>query len=178
LLASGYASRPSAAYDKDLCLLADEVIAFVRDTQPDEYDRLKAQYGASTDRNLLARLAREIARRGTLDVLRKGIKDRGVKIRLVYFRPSSGMNPEHLALYGKNRFAVVRQLRYSKQDVHDALDMALFLNGLPVATAELKNSLTGQFVENAIKQYRKDRDPKEPLFHFKRCLVHFAVGNE
>jgi type I restriction enzyme R subunit len=177
LVRSGYRLLPPAAYDRDLVLLPDELIGFLRDTQPDEYEKLHQQYGADTDRNLCLRISREIAKHGTLEVLRKGVKDRGVKLRLVYFRPSSDLNPEHLARYRKNRFAVVRQLMYSKQTT-DELDLALFVNGLPVVTAELKNSLTGQFVGNAVKQYRQDRDPKEPLFHFGRTLVHFAVGNE
>ena len=177
LTASGYRLLPSGAYDKDLVLIPEELIAFVQATQPDEYDRLRKQYGEDTDRNLCLRVSREIARYGTLHVLRKGIKDRGVGIRLVYFRPSSALNPDHHVRYRKNRFAVVRQLQYSKQNTNE-LDLALFVNGIPVVTAELKNSLTGQFVANAVKQYKQDRDPKEPLFHFARCLAHFAVGNE
>lgn len=118
-----------------------------------------------------------VVRRGTLDVLRKGVKDRGVKLRLVYFRPSFRLNPEHERRYRQNRFAVIRQLQYSK-DHTNALGLAVFVNGLSVFTAELKNSLTGQFVKEARKQYRRDRDPREPLFQFKRCLAHLAVGNE
>ena len=177
LVSSGYRLLPPAAYDRELVLLPDELIGFLKDTQPDEYDRLHSQYGAATDRNICLRISKEIAKHGTLHVLRKGVKDRGVKLRLVYFRPSSDLNPEHLARYRKNRFAVVRQLMYSAH-TNDELDLALFVNGIPVVTAELKNSLTGQFVGNAVKQYKQDRDPKEPLFHFGRALVHFAVGNE
>ena len=112
-----------------------------------------------------------------LDVLRKGVKDRGCEFKLTYFRPSSGMNPDHQRLYAQNRFSLIRQLHYSQRN-EKSLDMALFLNGLPLVTMELKNSLTGQVVADAEKQYRTDRDPREPLFQFKRCLVHFAVGNE
>ena len=114
---------------------------------------------------------------GVLDVLRKGVKDRGCNFNLTYFRPSSGMNPHHQELYAQNRFSLIRQLRYSQKN-EKSVDMALFLNGLPLVTMELKNSLTGQTVTDAEKQYRTDRDPREPLFQFKRCLVHFAVGNE
>jgi len=177
LLASGYHKGASPDYDRELCLIPAEVIAFIEATQPQEYEKLQKQYGAQTAANICERLAKEIAKRGTLDVLRKGIKDRGCAFRLGYFKPVSGMNPDHLALYGQNRFTVVRQLAYSSRN-HNTLDLALFLNGLPLLTCELKNSLTGQFVEEAIKQYKRDRDPKEPLFRFKRCLVHFAVGNE
>ena len=105
------------------------------------------------------------------------LKDANGFLRHGYFKPSSGMNPEHQKLYSQNRFSIVRQLKYSKRN-ENSLDITIFLNGLPIITAELKNSLTGQFVENAIKQYKKDRDPREPLFQFKRCFVHFAVGNE
>ena len=177
LAASGYEVLPRDGYDKSLCLIPAEVAAFIRETQPKGWEALERQYGADTERNVLDRLAREIERWGTLHVLRNGIKDRGQKLRLAYFKPSSGLNPEHLTLYRKNRLAVIRQLRYSAQN-EKSLDLALFLNGIPLATAELKNSLTGQFVEQAKKQYREDRDQREPLFRFKRCLVHFAVGNE
>ena len=87
------------------------------------------------------------------------------------------MNPEHQVLYGRNRFSVIRQLKYSKRN-ENSIDMVIFLNGIPIITAELKNSLTGQFVRNAIKQYKHDRDPKEQLLEYKRCFVHFALGNE
>ncbi len=177
LLNSGYIKCKPTDYDKDLCLIADEAIAFIKDTQPKEYVKLEKQYGDATRRKIVSRLSSEVAKRGVLDVLRKGIKDRGAKFRLAYYKPSSGMNKEHLELYQKNRFAVVRQLKYSKKN-ENSLDMGIFINGLPIITAELKNSLTGQFVSNAIKQYKNDRDPREPLFAFKRCLVHFAVGNE
>ena len=122
-------------------------------------------------------MSKEIERRGVLDVLRKGVIDRGCRFNLTYFRPSSGMNPDHQKLYAQNRFSLVRQLKYSQRN-EKSVDMALFLNGLPLVTMELKNSLTGQTVTDAEKQYRTDRDPREPLFQFRRCLVHFAVGNE
>ncbi len=174
---SDYHSRQSVLYNKDLCLIPTETLQFIQDTQPDEYQRLERQYGEETSIKLLKRVSREIARRGVLDVLRKGVKDRGCHFNLTYFRPSSGMNPEHQRLYKKNRFSLIRQLRYSQRN-EKSIDMALFLNGLPLVTMELKNSLTGQTVTDAEKQYRADRDPREPLFQFRRCLVHFAVGNE
>ena len=174
---SDYQSRQSALYDRNLCLISDETLQFIRDTQPNEYQRLERQYGADTPIKLLDRVSKQIASRGVLDVLRKGVKDRGCEFKLTYFRPSSGMNPDHQRLYAKNRFSLIRQLHYSQRD-EKSLDMALFLNGLPLVTMELKNSLTGQVVADAEKQYRTDRDPREPLFQFKRCLVHFAVGNE
>ncbi|MGB7533385.1 MAG: type I restriction endonuclease, partial [Halobacteriota archaeon] len=177
LLTSGYHKRHPEDYDKDLCLIPDEAIQFIQSTQAKEYEKLQRQYGADTANKLCYRLAQEIRNKGTLHVLRKGIKDRGAMFRLAYYKPASGMNPEHLRLYAQNRFSVVRQLKYSNKS-ESSLDLVIFLNGLPVITAELKNSPTGQFVEDAIKQYKTDRDPREPLFLFKRCLVHFGVGNE
>jgi type I restriction enzyme, R subunit len=177
LLNSGYFKNNSENYDKELCLIPDAVVQFIQATQPEEYEKLELQYGDATSSKLCDRLAKEISKRGSLYVLRKGIKDRGANFKLAYFKPSSGMNPEHQALYAKNRFSVVRQLKYSKKN-ENSLDLTIFLNGIPIITAELKNSLTGQTLANAVKQYKQDRDPKEPLFQFKRCLVHFAVGNE
>ena len=174
---SGYRTQQAAIYSKRLCLISNETLRFIRDTQPNAYQKLERQYGADTPTKLLERISKQIERRGVLDVLRKGIKDRGCNFKLTYFCPSSGMNPEHQRLYDQNRFSLVRQLRYS-QEGKESVDMALFLNGLPLVTMELKNSLTGQTVIDAEKQYRSDRDPREPLFKFRRCLVHFAVGNE
>ena len=177
LLDSGYFKRKPTDYDKDLCLIPDEVIKFIKTSQPNEYKKIQKQYGKNTDTKLCLRLSKEIAKRGSLRIFRKGIKDVGAKFRLAYYKPSSGMNPEHQKLYSKNRFSIIRQLKYSKKN-DNSLDIGIFLNGLPIITGELKNSLTGQFVENAIKQYKQDRDPREPLFQFKRCFVHFAIGNE
>ena len=174
---SGYRSLQSADYDKPLCLIPHETLKFIHDTQPEEYQKLERQYGTDTPQKLLDRVSREIARRGVLDVLRNGVKDRGCDFKLTYFRPSSGMNPDHQRLYIQNRFSLIRQLHYSQKN-GKSLDMTLFLNGLLLVTMELKNSLTGQVFTDAEKQYRTDRDSREPLFQFKRCLVHFAVGNE
>lgn len=174
---SDYRSLQSADYDKSLCLIPDEVLQFIQDTQPKEYLKLKRQSDGKIPLKLLNRISREIEHRGVVDVLQKGVKDRGCHFHLTYFRPASGMNREHLRLYNLNRFSLIRQLHYSKKN-EKSLDMTLFLNGVPLVTMELKNSLTGQTVTDAEKQYRTDRDSREPLFRFKRCLVHFAVGNE
>ncbi len=174
---SRYRSRQPVLYNKDLCLIPNETLRFIQETQPEVYQRLEIQYGRDTPTKLLNRISREIERRGVLDVLRKGVKDRGCRFNLTYFRPSSGMNPDQGRLYAQNRFSLIRQLKYSQRS-EQSVDMGLFLNGLPLVTMELKNTLTGQTVTDAEKQYRTDRDPREPLFQFKRCLVHFAVGNE
>lgn len=177
LEAHGFRKLVPAAYDKQLCLVPEEVMAFLQDTQAPALEALYAQYGQDLQARVLKNLAQSIEQHGTLEVLRKGIKDHGQHLRFAYFQPASGMNPEHDALYRKNRFTLIRQLKYSARN-ENSIDVVLFLNGLPIATAELKNSLTGQFVEHAVKQYRTDRDPAEPLLRFMRCLVHFAVGNE
>jgi len=177
LLDSNYHSRLPSEYDKEACLIPAEVTQFIQSSQTKEYEKLQSYLGSEADQKILNRLSNEIYKFGALYVLRKGFKTRGSSFRMAYFKPASGMNPETQFLYQQNRFSIVRQLKYSIRN-ENALDIVIFLNGIPIITAELKNSLTGQFVENAIKQYMKDRDPREPLFKFKRCLVHFAVGNE
>ena len=173
-LPGGYRKRSPDDYDRIQCLIQQDTLDFVLATQPREWERLKQHHGADVQERFLSRLRREIERRGTLDVLRRGIKDSGCKFRLAYFRPSSGLNPELQRLHAANLFAVVRQLRYSQKN-ENSLDLVLFLNGLPLFTAELKNPLTGQTVKQAIKQYETDRDPREPLLAYGRCLAHFAV---
>ena len=161
-------------YDSDLCLIPRDVIDFLVATQPKTWNRLKQHHGADVRQRFLNRLAREIERRGALDVLRKGLKDSGCKFQLAYFRPASGLNEETRRLHGANLFSVMRQLHYSAK-TEQSLDLALFLNGIPFFTAELKSPLNGQDVQDAIAQYRNDRDPREPLFAHRRCLAHFAV---
>ncbi|HXF66132.1 MAG TPA: RNA-binding domain-containing protein [Burkholderiales bacterium] len=178
MVPGGYRKRRPEDYDRALCLLPRDVADFVLATQPKEWKKLEQHHGAAVKEQFLRRLAAEIERRGALDVLRNGIKDSGCKFRLAYFRPASGLNDETRRLYQANLFSVVRQLRYSTKDETKSLDLVLFLNGIPIFTAELKNPLTGQTVEDAIRQYKTDRDPREPLFAYGRCLAHFAVDTE
>ena len=159
----GYHRRRAEDYDRALCLIPADVVDFLLATQPRQWEKLTQHHGADVKPRFLGRLSREIARRGALDVLRNGVKDSGCKFRLAYFRPASGLNEELQRLHAANLFAVVRQLRFSEHD-EQSLDLALFLNGIPVFTAELKNPLNGQDVRDAIRQYREDRDPREPLF--------------
>ena len=173
----GYHRRQPEDYDRGLCLIPTDVLDFLLATQPKVWEQLRQHHGAEVKPRFLGRLSREIARRGALDVLRNGVKDSGCKFRLAYFRPASGLNEELQRLHAANLFAVVRQLRFSEQG-DQSLDLALFLNGIPIFTAELKNPLNGQDVEDAIRQYRDDRDPREPLFAYGRCLAHFAVDPE
>jgi type I restriction enzyme R subunit len=169
-----YRRRLPQEYDRALCLIGRDVVDFILATQPKEWEKLKQHYEAAVKEQFLKRLASEIERRGALDVLRLGIKDSGCKFRLAYFRPASGLNDETRRLHAANLFAIVRQLHYSKKN-EKSLDLVLFLNGIPIFTAELKNPLNGQNVEDAIRQYKTDRDPREPLFSYGRCLAHFAV---
>ncbi len=170
----GYRKRAPEDYDRGLCLIAQDVLDFILATQAREWNKLKQHHGSAVSEQFLRRLSSEIERRGALDVLRHGVKDSGCKFQLAYFRPSSGLNEELQRLHAANLFAVIRQLRFSRQH-EKSLDLVLFLNGIPIFTAELKNPLTGQNVEDAIKQYKTDRDPREPLFAYGRCLAHFAV---
>jgi type I restriction enzyme R subunit len=170
----GYRKRKPEDYDRTLCLLPRDVVDFVLATQPKEWKKLEQHHGAAVKEEFLRRLAAEIERRGALDVLRNGLKDSGCKFRLAYFRPASGLNEETRRLHAANLFAVVRQVRYSTRN-ENSLDLVLFLNGIPIFTAELKNPLNGQDVEDAIRQYKTDRDPREPLLAYGRCLAHFAV---
>ncbi|GIX49464.1 MAG: hypothetical protein KatS3mg131_3675 [Candidatus Tectimicrobiota bacterium] len=170
----GYHKRRPEDYNRALCLLPRDVLDFILATQPKQWQKLKAHYGTEVEARFLKRLASEIEARGTLEVLRQGIKDVGCKFQLAYFRPASGLNEEMQRLYQANLFSVVRQLRYSTKN-ENSLDLVLFLNGIPIFTAELKNPLTGQTVEDAIDQYKTSRDPREPLFRYGRCLAHFAV---
>src|SRR5687768_16893434 len=170
----GYRRRRPEDYDRTVCLLPRDVVDFVLATQPREWKKLEQHYGAAVRDQFLKRLAAEIERRGALEVLRNGIKDSGVKLRLAWFRPASGLNEETRRLHAANLFAFVRQVRYSTRN-ENCLDLVLFLNGIPIFTAELKNPLNAQDVEDAIRQYKADRDPREPLLAYGRCLAHFAV---
>ena len=177
MLPGGYQKRRDEDYDRALCLIPRDVLDFILATQPKEWKRLSQHHGAAVEEQFLKRLSSEIGRRGALDVLRNGISDMGCRFRLAYFRPASGLNEETRWLYQGNTFSVARQLHYSERN-NKSLDLALFLNGIPIFTAELKNPLTGQDVQDAIRQYRTDRDPREPLFAYGRCLAHFAVDPE
>lgn len=172
-----YGQKDTSSYDKDLCLIPEDIIGFIKDTQKEKYDALTLQYGNNTEKKILENVAAKLNKYKTLRVLRETLDDRGQHINLVYFKPIHSKTPEHQEKFTKNRLTVIRQLKYSKKN-ENSVDIALFVNGIPVVTMELKNALTGQYLHHAIKQYIEDRDPKEPLFEFKRCLVHFAVSTE
>jgi len=174
-LPGNFRKRRPRDYDRGLCVIRRDVVDFILATQPKVWERLRQHHGEEVEERFLKRLSHEIERRGALDVLRTGVKDSGCKLQLAYFQPASGLNEELERLHEANTFAVVRQLGYSEKDPRDAIDLALFLNGIPLFTAELKNPLTGQDVVDAIRQYKDERDPREPLLAFGRCLAHFAV---
>ena len=163
-------------YNREYCVDLVQLAAFLRATQPKVAEMLDLDNDSPTRRKFLARLQGEVSKRGVVDVLRNGIQHGPHRIELFYGTPSPG-NEQALALSEQNRFTVTRQLRYSRDEVQRALDLVLFINGLPIATFELKNSLTKQTVEDAIEQYRRDRDPRERLFELGRCVAHFAVDD-
>ena len=177
LCSIGYTSTDFHDYDRSLCLIKSQVIEFIKTTQPDKWDQLTQIYDVDTENKVLSRISSEISKRGVIDVLRNNVVDRGIYLDLCYFEPKSDLNPEHLKLFQSNQFTVVRQLHYSNRN-ENSIDMGLFLNGLPIVTMELKNQLTGQNIKHSQNQYRNDRDPKEPLLQFKRCMVHFCVDND
>ena len=174
--AAGWICGDPNDYDREYCVDLVQLRAFLTATQPKAAETLALDTDGPTRRKFLARLQGEITKRGTIDALRHGVKDGSHHIDLFYGTPSPG-NPAAAERYALNRFSVSRQLRYSRDETQHALDLGLFINGLPVATFELKNSLTKQTVEDAIQQYQRDRDPREKLFEFGRCVVHFAVDD-
>ncbi|WP_326642481.1 type I restriction endonuclease [Streptosporangium sp. NBC_01755] len=179
LRGAGWLKGVRGAYDRTLGLNTTELLDFVRASQRKEWERLvtmQAGDDAGAAQRLADTVAKAIDNEGALEVLRHGVKDRGITFKLAYFRPAHTIAADALEPYSKNILSVVRQLRYS-ETTQDELDLVLFVNGIPVATAELKNTLTGTTVEDAKEQYRRTRDPKEPLFA-RRTLVHFAVDQD
>ena len=170
----GYHRRSSSEYDRERCLIPRDVIDFIIASQPKSWRRLQNLRGADYKERFLDHLALQLKRRGVVDVLRNGVKDHGIKFQLAFFRPASHLNEEAARLHKANLFAVVRQLRYAAKS-EQSLDLAIFLNGLPIFTAELKNPLTGQDVQDAVAQYRKDRSSKDALLAPGRCIAHFAI---
>ena len=183
LAASGWLVGESSHYDKERALYPEDLIAFVQDSQPDGWQKFCKTYGEQPERHLLDGAVRQLKRSegGTLWLLRNQIEDRGHRLKVASFKPDHDLNPELLARYQANRLRVVPELVYSPHGYDGRIDLTLFLNGIPVATLELKSCFK-QSLENAKKQYREDRLPKtngrdEPLLSFRRgALVHFAVN--
>lgn len=173
---AGYVCGKPEEYDREYCVDLAQLRTFLAATQPKVVDAVDLGTPGPTRQKFLARLQGEISKRGTIDLLRNGVKHGQHHLDLFYGTPSPG-NPAAAERFAQNRFSVSRQLRYSRDETQLSLDLCLFINGLPVATFELKNSLTKQTVEDAVQQYKRDRDPKEKLFEFGRCIVHFAVDD-
>jgi type I restriction enzyme R subunit len=177
---SGWFAGSPKEYDRSYAIDAVQLFTFLNATQPETVKKLGvASYWKSKDINrqkFLARVSSEIGKRGVVDVLRKGVDHGPLHFDLFYGTPSEG-NAKAVELHAKNRFSITRQLAYSTDETRRALDLGIFINGLPIATFELKNSLTKQTVADAIEQYKRDRDPREKLFGFGRCVVHFAVDD-
>ena len=174
---AGYVLGDSRDYDRDYAVDWPKLLAFLQSTQPKVVEQLELAEPGPRRAQFLARLQGEVTKRGIVDVLRHGVKHGPAQADIFYGTPSPG-NPSAKERYDTNIFSVTRQLRYSRDDSRNALDLALFINGLPIATFELKNSLTKQTVADAVGQYQRDRDPRELLFQFGRCLVHFAVDDQ
>lgn len=177
---TGYTAGSAQDYDRAHALDVSQLFAFLRATQPEPFKKLAlADANDAKDINrlkFLARLSAEIGKRGVIDVLRKGVDHGPLHFDLFYGTPSPD-NAKAEKLHAGNRFSITRQLAYSMDETRRALDLCLFINGLPIATFELKNSLTEQTVADAAQQYKRDRDPRERLFEFGRCVVHFAVDD-
>ena len=176
-LGQGWIGGDWQDYDREYCVDLAQFSTFLQETQPTLVDLLGLNQDGPVRRKFLARLQGEITKRGTIEVLRHGIRHGAHDITLFYGTPSPG-NDKAQALYAANRFSVTRQLHYSRDEAQRSLDLGLFINGLPVATFELKNRLTKQTVSDAVWQYKLDRNPREKLFEFGRCVVHFAVDDQ
>ncbi|HEV2773289.1 MAG TPA: DEAD/DEAH box helicase family protein [Thermoleophilaceae bacterium] len=176
LLDHGWEQGTAYSFDRELGIDFDELLTFIGATQEDAWHELVERRGGVdvAQREFRKLVARRIDDLGTLHVLRRGVTDLGVDFRLAYFKPEHGLTPELVAGYAANRCTVVRQLAYSEREPDKTLELVLLVNGIPTATAELKNPLTGQNVEHAKYQYRHDRAPSEPIFA-RRAPVHFAV---
>ena len=178
LLENGYVSIAGDGFDRERAIFPDMVLAFIRETQPQAWEKLEALHGARTGEQVLTDLCKWMDANGALATLRHGFKCYGRTLRAAYFKAAHELNPELESRYAANRLGLTRQLHFSPRS-EQSLDVTLSLNGIPVVTLELKNPLTGQRVEDAVRQYQRDREPREPIFVFKRrALVHFAVDTE
>ena len=178
LLAHGYVSVSGDGFDRERAVFTDEVLSFIRDTQPKEWAKLEALHGDRTGEQIITDLCKWMDSHGSLATLRHGFKCYGRTLRVAFFKAAHEMNPELGQQYARNHVGITRQLRY-RPDSSKSIDVVISLNGVPVVTVELKNPLTGQTTDQAIRQYRQDRDPREAIFEFRRrTLVHFAVDTE
>jgi len=171
-----YEEGKNVDYNKSHAVDETRLFRFLQDTQPREMDMLGVFKSDTKKRQFLNRLSGEIAKRGIIDVLRKGVKVYPADLIMFYMTPTEN-NVQAKIMYEKNIFSVTRQLHYSQDATKLSLDLCIFINGLPVITMELKNQLTKQNTDDAVRQYKEDRDPRDILFSFKRCAAHFAVDD-
>ena len=174
LTSTGYEKRTTKNYEVNSCLDVEFVLKFIKTTQPKAWNKFAKHNQSNPETNFIKSLVRQINRNGTIYVLRNGFNDIS-KFDLFYPIPNNNLNPELKAKFNQNIFSVVDELEYEDKEKGNRLDLVIFINGIPISTIELKNTFT-QGVENAIKQYKYDRDPTELIF--KNSLVHFAMSNE
>lgn len=174
----GYTEGNAQDYSPDPGLFKSDTIEFLKKSQPRRWEKITSVHGSDVENRVIGRLYKELDLRGSLDVLRNGFVDYGVRFQMAYFQPVSGLNPDAVVLFNSNLLKVYRQVFYSSKN-RNSVDLVLSLNGIPVVTFELKNQFTGQNTGNALKQYSTTRDNREILFTFKkRALVHFAVDQD
>lgn len=176
-LVNAFEERLFSNYNRVDCVDEDLLFNFLQATQEMEVTKLQTIHGNNYRSKVLYRLNKQIKTFGIIEVLRKGITDNNIKLKLFFDKPVSILNEKDISLYNQNIFSVTRQVHYSTQN-ENSLDLVVFINGLPIITFELKNELTQQTVKDAIKQYKSSRDPKEELFRLGRCMVHFAVDSD
>lgn len=173
---NGYIESFNGSYDKVNAIDIDCLFSFLETTQTKQVEKLKSIYKTNYKNKLIINLVKDLKSRGSIDVLKHGIKDFGIKLELAYFKPPTDLNPDQFKLYGKNILSVTEELNYQDDK---RIDLVIFLNGIPVITMELKNAFTGQTYKNAIKQYKENRSHKEQLFRFKeRSIVNFAMDTD
>ena len=178
LLGHGYVAVSRDGFDRARAVFPSVVLDFIKDTQPREWAKLEALHGPNTGEQILTDLCKWMDANGSLATLRHGFKCYGRTLFVAYFKAAHELNPELEERYSRNRLGLTRQLHFSTRS-EKSLDVTLSVNGIPIATLELKNAMTGQTVENARRQYKQDRDPRETIFEFrKRTLVHFAVDTD
>ena len=175
LTSTGYEKRTTKNYNVSSCLDIELVLKFIHTTQPKEWKKFAKIHKSNPEASFISSLVKRINKYGTIDVLRNGFRDAGTKFNLFYPPPNNSLNPELKSKFNQNIFSVVDELEYENKTNGNRLDLVIFINGIPISTIELKDTFS-QGVENAIEQYKKDRDPREPLF--RNCLVHFAMSNE
>src|SRR5947209_1803737 len=166
LTSNGWIAGDPKRWNRQGALDTDNLFAFLEESQPKKWERLQGIHGDNVQERFLSRLTKELDARGTIDILRRGVDDYGVRFQLCFFKPTHGMAPEAVELYGRNRVTVIQQVRFDPRS-EDSVDLVFSVNGLPVATAELKSPTSGQDVNDAMAQYKKDRDPKHALFSGK-----------